>query len=69
MQVDYVTQPASLNVLCIDSCTVLQELEELLSVKWSSAEKQHWEAPEKSRIYPAGIVASTHFNKELTKIY
>jgi hypothetical protein len=68
MKVDYVTEPASLNVLCIDACTVSQELEELMSVKWFSVEEQHWEAKEKNRIYPAGIVASTQFNRELIKI-
>lgn len=66
MAVEYGSE---LNPLYLDSCFVNQEMEELLSIKWLQQDKQMWEAPEKNKIYPAGIVGSTQINKDVKEVY
>lgn len=67
MQIDYGTE---LNILCLEQYTVQQELEELLNIKFVGTEtKMIWEAPEKNRIYPHGLISQTHLSRELNKVY
>lgn len=65
-QVDF---GSDLNILCLDTVNINQEMDELLNLKWAGTDKTMWEAPEKNKIYPAGLIAQTHLNKELKKVY
>ena len=53
----------------LEACVVKNALEELLQIKWTNSDKQQWEAPEKNKLYPAGIVGSSTLNKELKIVY
>lgn len=64
-QLDYGTD---WNVLTLEHCGINQQMDELINCKWGT-DKAQWEAPEKNKMYPLGLIGSTTINKELKKVY
>jgi hypothetical protein len=67
MMLDYIN--GDLNPMALEPCVVTTEMEELLSIKFVNTDKTMWEAQEKNKFYPAGIIGSTHLNKEYKKVF